>query len=178
MKITMLTWAVSTLLLQGSAIANPSLDYGKRLFERLAGVPLNTTDPRYQKYSDLIAAKDLKGAASVATDDNGFYNTTLRDWAAIMANKDGSPLIDLDDFQATVIGAVRDDADARTLLTGNYSYRVDASAGLPEPSLSNNDHYKAIGDQHRRRNQHNLQDRHRGNRRVDLPFEVLQDGDG
>ena len=147
LKFTLLTTAVPALLLQGLASANTSTDYGGRLFERLAGVPLTLADPRYPKYSDLIAAKDLKGAAAVATDDSGFYNTTLRDWAAIMANKDGSPLIDLDDFQAMVIGAVRDDADARTLLTGNFSYRVDASAGLPEPSLSNNDHYKAIGDQ-------------------------------
>lgn len=122
-------------------------DYGKRLFQRLAGNPLLPTDSRYATYNQLIAKGDLKGAAAIATADDGFYNTTLRDWAAVMANKDGSPLIDLDDFQATLIGATRDDLDARTLLTGNYTYVADPSFNLNPPSLSDNSHYQAIGDQ-------------------------------
>jgi hypothetical protein len=87
---------------------------------------------------------DLKGAAAIATADDGFYATTVRDMAAIMDNKDGSPLLTLDDFQATMIGAIRDDLDARTLLTGNYTYRAPSGDNLPEPSLSDNAHYAGI----------------------------------
>jgi hypothetical protein len=153
---------LSALLLQMSASAatlpvpNPTptpsptagmSDYGKRLFQRLAGAPLLAKDPRFGAYTQLIAKGDLKGAAAIATADDGFYNATLRDWAAVMANKDGTPLIDLDDFQATMIGVTRDDLDARTLLTGNYTYVANTAAGISPPTLADNDHYKAIGDQ-------------------------------
>jgi hypothetical protein len=119
-------------------------DYGRRLFQRLAGAPLLPSDPRFAAYNQLIVKGDLKGAAAVATSDDGFYNVTVRDWAAVMANKDGTPLIDLDDFQATVIGAARDNLDARTLLTGNYSYVADPSANIQPPTLSDNNHYASI----------------------------------
>ena len=36
---------------------------------------------------------------------------------------------------------------------------------------------EAVGDQHRRADQQDLQHRHGGDGRIDLPFEVLQDGD-
>ena len=50
----------------------------------------------------------------------------------------------LDDFQATFIGATRDDLDARTLLTGNYLYRAPATLNFPEPGFSDNQHYQAM----------------------------------
>jgi hypothetical protein len=118
--------------------------YAKKLFQRLAGVPILPTDSRYAALTAAATKGDLKGAAAIATADDGFYSTTVRDMAAIMDNKDGSPLLVLDDFQATMIGATRDDLDARTLLTGDYSYREPASAGLPEPALNGNDHYAQI----------------------------------
>lgn len=120
------------------------LEFGKKLFQRLAGSPLMPTDARYSAYYQKISSGDLKGAAAVATADDGFYATTVRDVAAIMDNKDGSALVAMDDFQATFIGATRDDLDARTLLTGNYLYRAPASLSFPEPSLSDNQHYLAI----------------------------------
>ncbi len=119
-------------------------DFGSRLFERLAGVPLSSQDSRYPDYMARIAKKDFIGAAAIATSDTNFYNITVRNWAAIMDNKDGSSLIPFDDFQAMVIGTVRDDFDARTLLTGNFTYRGDTSLGMGKPTRDNNDHYLAI----------------------------------
>jgi hypothetical protein len=54
--------------------------------------------------------------------------------------------VPLDDFQATFIGAVRDDLDARTLLTGNYIYRgvYQGQTITPEPSRRDNKHYENI----------------------------------
>jgi hypothetical protein len=118
--------------------------YGKKLFQRLAGIPIMPTDSRYAAFMKFITAGDYKSAAAIATADDNFYATTVRDVAAVMDNKDGSPLVTLDDFQSTMIGATRDDLDARTLLTGNYSYRAPASLGLPEPTLSDDAHYAAI----------------------------------
>ncbi len=118
--------------------------YARKLFQRLAGVPILPTDSRYAALTAAATKGDYKSAAAIATADDGFYSTTVRDMAAIMDNKDGSPLLVLDDFQATMIGATRDDLDARTLLTGDYSYREPASAGLPEPALNANDHYAQI----------------------------------
>ena len=119
-------------------------DLGSRLFQRLAGVPISNSDPRYPAYAAAISKGDLLSAAKIATEDSNFYNITLRNWSAVMANKDGSPLVPLDDFQAMVIGSVRDNQDARTLLTGNFTYSVDASLGFGAPSRSDNNLYQAI----------------------------------
>jgi hypothetical protein len=128
---------------QPAASPDP-VGYVKRIFQRLAGVPILPNDSRYPALVQAATKGDFKGAAAIATADDGFYATSVRDMAAVMDNKDGSPLLTLDDFQATMIGATRDDLDARTLLTGNYTYREPASAGLPEPTLSDDQHYAAI----------------------------------
>ncbi len=131
-------------LLVSSLTAQATQDYGAKLFERIAGVPLSPKDDRYQDYVSLIAQKNYIGAAAMATDDSNFYNITLRNWSAIMANKDGSSLVPLDDFQAMVIGTARDDIDARTILTGNFTYRVDPTIIQGDPSTSDNKYYQAI----------------------------------
>jgi hypothetical protein len=125
-------------------LTSGQLEYGKKLFQRLAGTPLLPADQRYTAFFQKIASGDLKGAAAIATSDDGFFATTVRDVASIMDNKDGSPLLALDDFQATFIGATRDDLDARTLLTGNYIYRAPAALGFPEPATTDNQHYQAM----------------------------------
>jgi len=88
---------------------------------------------------------DLK-AAAIATDDANFYQVTVKNMAADMSNKSETPYVPLDDFQATFIGAVRDDLDARTLLTGNYIYRgvYQGQTMIPEPSRRDNKHYENI----------------------------------
>ncbi len=147
-KSLLFTTLVTLSAVTAEASINPdylSKDFGARLFERLAGVPLGTLDNRYADYMALIAKKDYLGAAAMATADTNFYNITLRNWSAIMANKDGSSLVPFDDFQAMVIGTARDDYDARTLLTGNFSYRADTSlSNFGNPSRRNNDHYVLI----------------------------------
>jgi hypothetical protein len=142
-KLIVFLLLISTVSLADGTTPDP-VGYAKRMFQRLAGVPILASDTRYAALMAAATKGDLKGAAAIATADDGFYATTVRDMAAIMDNKDGSPLLTFDDFQATMIGATRDDLDARTLLTGNYAYREPASAGLPEPALNGNDHYAGI----------------------------------
>lgn len=147
MKKTMIVFGTSILASSAFGLS-PELtsdqSFGAKIFERLAGVPLSNKDDRYPDYVALIAKKDFQGAAAMATDDSNFFNITLRDWAAIMANKDGSSLIPLDDFQAMVIGTARDDRDARSILTGNFSYRVDPASVAGDPSAADDKYYQAI----------------------------------
>src|SRR5262249_12462320 len=46
--------------------------------------------------------------------------------------------------QAMVIGVARDDLDARTLLTGDFTYAATQRPDLPKPSAIDNNHYLAL----------------------------------
>lgn len=144
--------AVMSLSVASVAQATPEdRVFAKRLFERLTGVPILETDPRLNGLEAMIGQGDALTAARVITDDPYFYNLTLRGFAAVMSNKDETPFVELDDFQAFIIGSVRDDLDARLFLTGDYRYVGASSAGAPAYSAANNDHYAFLD-----RNQANL----------------------
>lgn len=119
-----------------------SVQRAQRLYERLTGTPLT---PRNQKFSEIIKlvdeGYDLE-ATEIITESPYFYQTTVKNMAAAMSNRSETPFVPLDDFQATFIGAVRDELDARTLLTGNYIYR--AGEDIVPPSRRNNEHYETI----------------------------------
>ncbi len=123
-----------------------SIDKTKLLFRRITGVPLNNQDPRLLQMAQLIENGEDQKAAAIATEDVYFYHVTLKNMAAVMSNRTETPYVGLDDFQATFIGAVRDELDARTLLTGNYLYR-DKSNNIEDPSRRDNKHYEAIDEQ-------------------------------
>jgi hypothetical protein len=112
-----------------------------RLFQHLTGVPLNITDPRMAEMAAAITEGRMTDAARIATEDENFYAVTIRTIAASMSSRDNSPLTPLNDFQATFIGAVRDDVDARELLVGDFTYRGYDDLGLPQISPQSNDHY-------------------------------------
>lgn len=123
---------------------SPSQIAAQKLFTRLTGVPILLTDPRLATMKQAIENGKWSDAAHIATDDSNFYNTTLKDFAAAMSNRAETPIVELDDFQAMIIGVTRDDADARTLLTGNFRYQGADSLGLPAPATSGNDHYSQM----------------------------------
>jgi hypothetical protein len=112
-----------------------------QLFKRLTGTAIQPSDPRLAKMAASIKNGDPLSAAAVATDDDHFYGDVARSFAAVMATRSETPLAPLDDFQATIIGAIRDDLDARTLLTGNYLYKANDSLGISAYDPSSNDHY-------------------------------------
>ena len=51
-----------------------------------------------------------------------FYNVTLKNFVAPWTNRDGDVFVPLNDYTATVIGMVRDDADFRNILFGDVLY--------------------------------------------------------
>ena len=111
------------------------------LFRRLTGVPLLATDTRAKGFDDLVQAGKLKEAAAIATADKNFLAVTVRDWAAPFSNRDESPVVELDDLQALFIGVVRDNLDARLLLTGTFRYEGAPNLGLTAVGTNNNKHY-------------------------------------
>lgn len=54
--------------------------------------------------------------------------------------------VPLNDYIATVIGLVRDNADFRTVLYEDVLYIGNSGLGLPAYSQSNNNHYEALED--------------------------------
>lgn len=142
----------------------------KKLFDRLAGVPLTEETPfpsgsSLGGYSDAGATEsvlsymarnlDVDGtatpetqlkAALLATDAPSFYNVTLKNHVLPWTNEAQTPFVDFNDYAATVIGLVRDNEDFRKVLYENISYVVNDPA-LPAYSHLNNDHYAAAEDQ-------------------------------
>ena len=95
-------------------------DQAKRIHDRIAGVP--PTETTLQAMASAIISNDAIGAALMATDSTSFYNVTLKNLAAPWTNRDANVFVPLDDYQATIIGLVRDDGDFREILSGDILY--------------------------------------------------------
>lgn len=114
-----------------------------QIHNRIAGVP--PSEAVLQAMAAKIASSptDVEGAVRIAMENEAFYSVTLKNLATPWTNRDRTVFAPLNDYTATVIGLVRDDADFRTLLYGNQLY-VSNAAGLPGYSINSNAHYEAI----------------------------------
>jgi hypothetical protein len=139
--------SVSILLLLLMSVSAPAqagaLEQARRIHDRLAGVP-----PTDQVLLDMT--NDINGvggrteidAAYLAMDNQGFYNITLKNFAAPWTNRDQDVFAPLNDYTATVIGMIRDDVPFNTLLSANLVY-IDPASGTPY-SMTNNNHYEQM----------------------------------
>lgn len=122
------------------------------LYKRLVGVKIPVTAPIINQMAEHISKgsrQDYLLAASLATEEAGFYNITVRDFATKMSNRDETVDAPLNDFVATVIGAVRDDINAKLLLSGNFYYRADEKKAAVRSNTLNdlimsNNHYEDL----------------------------------
>ena len=127
-------------LIAGDSYAG-SREQALQIHNRIAGVP-----PSAAVLADMAAEIDagrVAEAVKIAMDNEAFYSVTLKNLATPWTNRDRTVFAPLNDYTATVIGLVKDDADFRTLLYGDKLYTSNA-AGLPAYSTSNNAHYEAI----------------------------------
>lgn len=131
---------LGTLFSVGVFADSPSV-YAARLYERIVGVPPSVSDSSFHRMVKWIESGDRLSAAQMALKDPRFYSVRLRNFAAAFSNIEESPNEDFNDLQALIIGIVRDDLDARLLLTADFRYQGTPGLGLPKVSLSNNDHY-------------------------------------
>ena len=132
--------AVGVLFTALSASAD-AVDQAKRLHDRIAGVAPDETTLINMR--DAINASDPLGAAMMATLAPEFYSVTLKNFAAPWTNRDQSVFVPLDDYTATIIGMVRDDADFREILSADVVY-VGSGPGVPGYSTTSNAHYEAL----------------------------------
>lgn len=135
---------IATLLaLTPAALYAGDREQAARMHSRLTGVPPTATV--LDQMATEIAGGDPVAAAYIAMNDPAFYNVTVKNLAAPWTNEAMTPFVPLNDYTATVIGLVRDDADFRTVLYDNVLYVGDIG-GLPGYSTSNNAHYEALED--------------------------------
>jgi hypothetical protein len=92
----------------------------------------------------MTSSADPVTAALVATNDQAFYNDTIRNMAAPWTNRDQSVFVPLNDYTATVIGMVKDNVPFNTLLSADLVYIGDGKSGEPAYSASNNAMYDAL----------------------------------
>ncbi|WP_019674976.1 hypothetical protein [Arsukibacterium perlucidum] len=132
------------LVFSGALAAGP-LEQAKRLHDRLAGVPADAVT--LQQMADLIAQGNAGAAADLAMQHPDFYRTTLKLFAAPATNRDLDIFEPLNDYSATIIGLVRDNADFRQILQTDVLYVGADSLGLPAYAADNNAHYQALEQQ-------------------------------
>lgn len=116
-----------TISLQSAAQQAASQDEAKKLLERITGTKVSVDNPRLVQMKQLAAAGNWLGAAQIATSDPNFLNVTVKEMAQKMSTREESIQAGLNDFVATFIGMVRDDTDARKILTGDFFYRADTN---------------------------------------------------
>ncbi|PCO06204.1 hypothetical protein AWR36_008335 [Microbulbifer flavimaris] len=112
------------------------------MHSRLTGI--SPSEAVLQQMAQDIANGNPHDAAYRAMENDAFYNVTLKNIATPWTNRDRDVFAPLNDYTATVIGAVRDDLDFREILYGNLLYTGDSGLGLPGYNNSNNDHYEAL----------------------------------
>lgn len=122
-------------------------EQAKRMHDRIAGVPPELTV--LTEMTNLISRSgdpqaNAEAAAALALQHPDFYRTTLKNLATPWTNRDFDIFAPLNDYTATVIGLVRDDADFREVLTGNVLYVGDGTSGEPAYSQTDNNHYEFL----------------------------------
>lgn len=117
-------------------------DKAKRIHDRIAGVPPSALV--LDNMAEAISDGRPEDAAYIAMENTAFYDVTLKNLAAPWTNEAMTKFVPLNDYTATVIGLVRDDADFRTVLFGNVLYEGDSSLGLTAYSVQNNNHYEEL----------------------------------
>lgn len=117
-------------------------EQAKHIHDRIAGVP-----PSASVLADMeadVANGDAIQAAYTAMENPAFYDATLKHFVAPWTNEERSAFVALNDYTATVIGAIRDELDFRRVLFDDLLYVGASNLGLPAYSISNNAHYEAL----------------------------------
>jgi hypothetical protein len=128
------------LILFESALAEDKLHI---IYTRLTGKSLTPKNPLYSK---LVKATPEQAATLIINEDNDFIDITSRDFSTRLLSLNGDAYGVFSDMIATAMGVIKDDIDARELLTGDFIYGPSGrvSGGL-KPSLLTNELYDKFG---------------------------------
>jgi len=127
-------------------------EQARRIHDRLAGVPptesvLQAMTNATQASHAVCSSRGVTGAecaAYIAMENPSFYSVTLKNFAAPWTNRDFNVFVPLNDYVATVIGLIRDDADFRTVLFDDVQYIGAPGTVTAGVSASNNTHYEQL----------------------------------
>ncbi len=136
--------AITTGLVVAQAEAG-SREQALQIHKRVAGVP--PSEAVLLQMATHLDAGQKAQAVELAMSNEAFYSVVLKNMATPWTNREQTVFAPLNDYTATVIGLVRDNADFRTLLFDDVTYIANPNLGLPAYSNSNNNHYQAIEDQ-------------------------------
>jgi hypothetical protein len=120
-------------------------DQAKRIHDRIAGVPPDANDLNLM--TTMIQSDANQGpldAAMFATTNPAFYNVTLKNFAAPWTNRDQAVFVPLNDYTATIIGAVREDYDFRRILFDDILFVGAPGPAIPAYSTTSNANYEAL----------------------------------
>lgn len=145
-------------LVSFEATAQMTIDHSpagkaKRILERISSSKIPGDHQLLQPITTAVASGNLEEAATLALTHPGFLNVTVKNLAGQISTREETLLTPLNDFSATFIGVVRDDLDARQLLTGNFVYQADPTkipAGITVRSnvttdiAQSNNHYQDL----------------------------------
>lgn len=143
-----ITLGCLALLFVSDQLLAGAREQAKRIHDRIAGVP-----PSAQTLNDMEAllltgnSVDAMDAALMAAEHSDFYSVTLKNFAGGWTNRDQDKSVALNDFTATIIGLVRDEADFRRVLFDDVIYIGDPTLSLPGYANNNNAHYEAMETQ-------------------------------
>ncbi|MGE4131059.1 MAG: hypothetical protein AB7F86_05440 [Bdellovibrionales bacterium] len=128
----------------GNAQANAILQSQAMTLHQRLSVKTSIDNPNITKMAEMIEAGRSYEAALLATKNEGFYDSVVRDFAVKMSNREESVRNPLNDFVATVIGIARDDIDARQMLTGNFFYYAPSESPTDASLVYSNAHYENL----------------------------------
>ncbi len=146
-RIAVTAAVLGAFCMAAAASAGP-VDQARRMHDRLVGVPPSPS--LLSAMTTEIAAGRPADAAYLAMDapEGNFYTSSLKNWITPWTNEAGTIFAPLNDYTATVIGIIRDDAPFTEVLTGNVVYLGAPGVVSSNYSQSNNDHYEELESQH------------------------------
>ncbi len=131
------------LLIGSGAVWADPYDQAKRIHDRIAGVPPDplVLEEMVELIQDQASPQEI---AAPALEHPDFYRVTLKNFATPWTNRDQSVFAPLNDYTATVIGAVRDEIDFRRILYADLVYTGTATSGAPAYQPDSNSHYEYL----------------------------------
>ncbi len=139
---------LSLMASSGPGAFAASTEDGIRLYQKIAGVP--PVGAQLESVSALAAANKLWEIGELATEHRSFLTSTVKGFASPMTNVTQQSAVDLNDFSATVIGAIRDDLPMSRLLYDDILYEGDTAAlsalgvSVAAYSRTTNNHYRDL----------------------------------
>lgn len=135
--LTLIVYVVTGVVALETGQAASELTHVQRL-ERLLGSKINPQDPSLSNIMGLFNQGQVEEALRQASYLDSFYKITVKNFATRMSVRSEEVSAPLNDFSATIIGIVRDDRNAREILTTNQIYWADQTRIPQGISIRNN----------------------------------------